>query len=328
LIGKLFKRFVSVAYVGVVKDGDVCDVCLRVLKNKKETHTDNKRFNLDSRESARLLDEYIEQVQKKYNIIYTSTVLNSINQGGVPGCDRSSFSRYEIDVTNAATVCVDKRWSVFASSYDIESAQREYDSIGGLDFIFSSLVLMKRFWDKHLSETPSLCLLKMKTSVTIGIFTQDRLLYSNYSILMTEKKVEGDEEEKKKAEDIFSGEESEFGEESLVDLDEIALELDDPTVAKSDFQQLPTDGKGASLNMENLGNDLKILEFVKTSLNNFYKNPMYESSFIGQILLADPYGASNETKGLLESELMLSVFVKKIELCGMVNELAIEEGAF
>lgn len=328
MIGKLFKRFVSVAYLGVVKDGDVCDVCLRILKNKKEIHSDNKRFNLDSRESARLLDEYIEQIQKKYNIIYTSTVLNSINQGGVPGCDRSSFSKYEIDITNAATVCVDKRWSVFASSYDIEGAQKEYISMGGLDFIFSSLVLMKRFWDKHLSESPSLCILKMKTSITIGIFTQDRLLYSNYSILMTEKKVDSDEEEKKKVEDIFSGEESEFGEESLVDLDEIALELDDPTVAKTDLQSMSSSGNSGSLNMENLGNDLKILDFVKTSLNNFYKNPMYESSFVSQILLADPYGVSNDTKGLLESELMLSVFVKKIELCGMVNELAIEEGAF
>ena len=88
---------------------------------------------------------------------------------------------------------------------------------------------------------------------------------------MTEKKVEGDEEEKKKAEDIFSGEESEFGEESLVDLDEIALELDDPTVVKTDSQLAPSGQNSGSLNMENLGNDLKILDFVKSSLNNFYK---------------------------------------------------------
>lgn len=81
-------RFVSVAYLGVVKDGDVCDVCLRILKNKKETHADNKRFNLDSKKSARLLDEYIEQSKKiQYYLYLNRTKLNQPRR--CSGCDRS-----------------------------------------------------------------------------------------------------------------------------------------------------------------------------------------------------------------------------------------------
>jgi hypothetical protein len=57
----------------------------------------------------------------------------------------------------------------------------------------------------------------------------------------------------------------------------------------------------------------------------FYKNPMYQSSFIEKISIADPYFESPDIKNLLENEIMLPVTHKKIELCEITSALAIEE---
>ncbi|MDD3467440.1 MAG: hypothetical protein PHE67_09850 [Campylobacterales bacterium] len=325
MFGSIVRKFAKSAYISVIKDGDTCDVCVRILKGKREIQKDSKRFNIDTRESSKLLYEFIGHILSKYNIFYNATIINSINQGGVPGCDKRNFQKYEIDTTNASVVCIDKKWSIFASNYDLEGTKKEYEDIGGLDFIFSPLVVLKNFLKQDTEEQVSLCILKQKTSATIGIFDKNSLLYSSYIILKNEQQEE--EESKKKEEDIFSGESSDFEEEKLVDLDDIALELkEDSFETLSEDGGMPGSADISEASIESLGSDLKILEFVKTSLTQFYKHPMYESSnFVEKIIVADPYFETKDIKNLLENELLLPVIHKQISLCEVVSSMAIEE---
>ncbi|MCI4398941.1 MAG: hypothetical protein JHC37_00125 [Campylobacteraceae bacterium] len=326
MIGSIIRRFVKTAYIAIIKDGDTCDVCVKILKNKTEISRESKRFSIQTRESAKLLDEFVKNLLAKYSIFYTATIINSINQGGVPGCDKKSFEKYEIDTTNASVICIDKKWSIFASNYDIESTQKEFEELGGLDCLFSSIVVLKSFFDSELDSTPTMCILKQKTSATIAIFTKDSLLFSNYIILKADTP-QGEENETKKQEEKIFGEEDEFDEEKLVDLDDIALDLKEDNSEMSEFMNIPSDEQEdvSTMSIESLGSDLRILDFVKTSLNQFYKNPMYESSFIEKISIADPYFESPDIKNLLENEIMLPVTHKKIELCDITSDLAIEE---
>jgi hypothetical protein len=321
MFGSVVRKFAKSAYIAAIKDGDTCDVCVRILKNKKELHKDSKRFNTDTRESTRLLYEFIGGVLSKYNIFYTATIINSINQGGVPGCDKKSFQKYEIDTTNATVICIDKKWSIFASNYDLEANRKEYEDIGGLDFVFSSLVILQRSLETDIGDSVSLCVLKQKTSATIAIFEKGNLLFSNYVILKVEQ--QDDDDGKKKEEDIFSGESMDFDNEKLVDLDDIALELKEESYGSISEE---SGGVESEASIESLGSDLKIVEFVKSSIAQFYKHPIYESSnFIEKIIIADPYFETKDIKNLLENELMLPVVHKKIELCDVVSSLAIEE---
>lgn len=325
MFGSIVRKFAKSAYISVIKDGDTCDVCVRILKGKREIQKDSKRFNIDTRESSKLLYEFIGHILLKYNIFYNATIINSINQGGVPGCDKKNFQKYEIDTTNASVVCVDKKWSIFASNYDIEGTKKEYEDVGGIDFLFSPLVVLQNFAQKEMEGQVSLCVLKQKTSATIGVFDKDNLLYSNYIILKSEQQEE--EENKKKEEDIFSGETSDFGEEKLIDLDDIALELKEESFeALSDDNHTSTLGDVNEASIESLGSDLRILEFVKTSLTQFYKHPMYESSsFVEKIIVADPFFETKDIKNLLENELMLPVIHKQISLCEVISSMAVEE---
>ncbi len=311
--------------MSIIKDGDTCDVCVKVLKNKVEISSESKRFSIETRESAKLLYEFVSHQYEKYKIVYTSSIINSINQGGVPGCDKKSFQKYEIDTTNATVICIDKSWSIFASNYDIENTKKEYEELGGLDSLFSSIVVLKRFFDADLDSSPTLCILKQKTSATVAILTNSNLLFSSYIILKTESGTkEGDE---KQQDDKIFGEEEGLDEERLIDLDDIALELNDDSggldAASKEDMASSNINEGSSI--ESLGSDLRILEFVKTVLTQFYKSDMYESTFVEKIAIADPYFDSSDIKNLLENELMMTVEHKKIELCEITAALAIEE---
>jgi hypothetical protein len=324
MFGGIVRKFAKAAYISIIKDGEVCDVCVKILKNKTEISRDYRRFSMSTRESSKLMYEFIGNLTTKYGIFYTSTIINSINQGGVPGCDKQNFQKYEIDTTNATVVCIDKSWSIFASNYDIDATKKEFEDIGGIDCLFSSIVILKRFFDSELESTPTLCILKQKTSATIAIFTKESLLFSNYIILKSDVEEEGDGA-KKQEEKIF-GDENELDEDRLVDLDDIALELkDDSDIGLSMMDDESTTDSESTMSIESLGNDLRILEFVKSSLMQFYKNPMYQSSFIEKISIADPYFESPDIKNLLENEIMLPVTHKKIELCEITSALAIEE---
>ncbi len=322
MFGGLIKKFVQTAYISIIKDDDSCDVCVKVFKNKTELFSEGKRFSMETKESSKLLYEFISHQYEKYKIIYTASIINSINQGGVPGCNKQNFKKYEIDTTNATVICIDQAWSIFASNYDIENTKKDYEELGGLDCLFSSIVILRRFFETELSSTPILCMLKQKTSATIAILTDKGLLFSSYVIL---KKESTHQESEKKQDDKIFGEEEGLDEERLVDLDDIALELNDNS--EMDFapvDEMP-DESSANLGIESLGSDLRILEFVKTALTQFYKNDMYEPIFIEKIAIADPYLESPDIKNLLENELMMAVEHKKIELCEITATLAVEE---
>jgi len=322
VFGKLIIKFIETAFISIIKDGDSCDVCVKVVKNKKEIGSESKRFSMETKESSKLLYEFISHQYEKYKIVYTASVINSINQGGVPGCNKQSFQKYEIDTTNATVICVEQAWSIFASNYDIENTKKDYEELGGLDCLFSSIVILKRFFASELGSAPTLCILKQKTSATIAILTNNNLLFSSYVILKTEP---APQESEKKQDDKIFGEEEGLDEERLVDLDDIALELHDD--AGMDFASVDDtlEEANAGMSIESLGSDLRILEFVKTALTQFYKNDMYEPVFIEKIALADPYFESSDIKNLLENELMMIVEHKKIELCEITAALAIEE---
>ena len=71
-----------------------------------------------------------------------------------------------------------------------------------------------------------------------------------------------------------------------------------------------------------------ILLNASASLADFYKNEMYESTFIEKIAIADLYFDSPELKNLLEKKLMMNVTHKKIELSKITATLAAEEVLF
>lgn len=324
MFGNLLKKFVKTAFVSIIKDGNICDVCLKVYKGKTELSSDTKRFSTNTPESSKLLYDFVLRQYDKYSIVYSASIINTINQGGLPGCDKRNFHRYSVDTTNASVVCVDKTWSIFASNYDIENTKKDYADLGGLDFLFSPIVVLKRFFDDTLTSEPMLCILKQDTSATIAILTKNNLLFSGFAVLdaASENKSSSSKDDEK----IF-GDEEDLDKEGLIDLDDLAFGLKNG----GDFDFGGTDAGDSSnavKEMESLSGDLRILEFVKTSLADFYKNEMYESTFIEKIAIADLYFDSPELKNLLEKKLMMSVTHKKIELSKITATLAAEEVLF
>ena len=145
------------------------------------------------------------------------------------------------------------------------------------------------------------------------------LLFSSYIALEA---TEVEQDSGGKLTDKIFGDEEEF-DGGLIDLDDLAMGLKDG----GDFGGGQDDDENgdAIKDLSALSGDIKIVEFVKTALNDFYKNEMYESTFIEKIAIADPYFESPELKNMLEKKLMMNVTHKKIELSKITATLAMEE---
>ena len=71
-----------------------------------------------------------------------------------------------------------------------------------------------------------------------------------------------------------------------------------------------------------LNEDYKRFVLIQSSVNNFYKDEKYSSEFIENVYIADSTGLSSDLKKLLEEEMFLNVYVRRIDLPNELCEVA------
>lgn len=325
-----YSRFFKTAFLGVVFDRDGYEVSLNVLKGGEHLFGETKHFGILDEDPPKLLLDYIKEIYNSYQIVYVATLLDSINQGAVPSCSKDDYKRLQINTKEAVTICVDNSWSIFASRYDLDTSKKFFEPLGGLDFVFSSFMILRELLTEQLREDAEqalLCVLKMKSSATVAVFMGGRLLYGSYVVFQYESAQE--EAPEVEAKPLFDHHEEHTHDENLVDLDDMALELDDELtdLAQSggDFGELSEMSSEEIEDMGSLGIDLQLLEFLRTTVAEFYKNPAYDSSFIEHIIVADPYGRGVEVSRLLESEMLIPCAHLHVNLSDAICELGRKE---
>jgi len=338
MIASFFKKFLKTAYVGIVLDANQCFVCLKVYKGKEVLLSEKKTFQLQMGSALPIaLTSYMEDIYSENQYIFSAIMLTSINQGGMPECSKENYKKFEIDTKNIQSVCIDGRWTAFGGNFDISESEKEYEKLGGVDFVFSPLIILKEVYSEELaSETPVMTLLKMHSFACIAIFSQNKLLYSSFMKFKTdEKQKSGSEADNSDTAfgDFFDDEEvQELGDDNMVDLDELSVDLGDeldsaPVSDNIEDAVVEEQKEKPIISIENAGNDLKLADFIKGAVLDFYKNPLYESSFIDKLLIADAYEQNDDTKIIMENEIMIPVEIKKIDLPLILTDMAVGETA-
>jgi len=78
-------------------------------------------------------------------------------------------------------------------------------------------------------------------------------------------------------------------------------------------------------NLELYGRDLLVYKYLKSSLEEYYHNPLYKSTFLEEIVIFDDYEISSELIRQLEDELMMDVEIHKVDVVDRMCDIAIEE---
>ena len=339
-LAKTVQKYLPNIFIAVVQNSSNWTIYYKVVKAGVIKSKSTKSFEVTSSEEIPpKMQKYLEDLQLEYNFAYIALFLDSMGQGAIKGINAEDFTKNSVDVKSVSHFVVENSWSVYASFIDINWVKKLFSNVG-LDFIYSPFIIQYALLKKQkLKQKPILYILNHADSVTITVFDGLNLEFGAFFKTATDDNLtSGDEENWEEAEEIE-------GVENLVELDSIEdddiggvdelddlNELEDLDSKDISFEDIKEEDKDLGhfdedeqSDLELFGRDVLVYKYLKNSLEEYYKNPIYDSSFIDTVVLYDGYEISSELIDMIENELLMDIELHKIDIPEVVCDMAIKE---
>lgn len=344
----LQKKFQNL-FVAVVLNESACHIKCKVFKDGAIKKTFEKSFsgvynteNLDT-----TIEKYLISLQEDYGFVYISFLLNTMGQGAIEGFNAESYRKHSVDLKNVYSINVHKQWSMYASFIEIKWVNNLFKEVG-VDLIYSPFIILYDFIvSQKLKNKPTLYLLNAQDFFISAVFQDTKLHFGAFfktqsDISFTHSNEVSDWENEQEEENITNlgempelemdeDEDEDEGLSSLSDLDDID-ELNQVD-SFSDVSDVKTLGhfkgfdniKEEDTSLELYGRDLLVYKYLKSSLEEYYHNPVFHGEFIEEIIIFDGFEMSSDLIHQLEDELMMDVEIHKVDIVDRLCDIAIKE---
>jgi len=349
-IKTVFQKKFQNLFIAVMFNEAECVLQCKVLKNGLLQKTFTKQFPLTLPLEAldKALENYLLSLQDDYQFVYIAFLLDAMGQGAIEGTDNSSFSKYSIDMHNTYHVSLLNQWSAYASYIEIKWAKNLFSEVG-VDFIYSPFIILNDFIvTQKLKSKPTCFLLNCQNFFIVVVFKEKQLFFGalfktqNDTSFSQGESVDDWENEQKEDGILSQNEMPELAQDAADDLDEIDdldeltdLEDIDDLRSTDSFSDIDDKVMGHFKGLDNVteedmslelyGRDLMVYKYLKSSLEEYYHNPLYTSEFIDEIIIFDGYEISSDLIHQLEDELMMDVEIHKVDVCDRMCDIAIAE---
>jgi len=332
-ISKIVQKKFSNVFIAVLAEKNEYILRYIVVKNGKIITNEDKRFPMDEdKKLSSDIKEFLTSLQNNYKFVYISYLLDSIGQNCVPTCNEKEFSKYNIDKEKIVQICVENRWSAYSLKSDIQWIKEVFEE-SGIDFIFSPFVILNDFIKNKKQKTKSnLFLLYTENFITLMIFDKDDLVFSAFfKIPYKEFSFSEDDDEPKPQEcdsiiegielDNIESEDEEF--DGFVDI----TKLDDDTGIEEEILESAKEDVATSTldDLELYGREVVIFKFISSAIEEYYKNDMYESEFLEEIIIYNDSNISNDIITMIENDLFLDVELHSIDIKEEMINMSIKE---
>ena len=321
---KTIKKYLTIQYVGVIVHEDSCIVKTKKVKKGETVYEEEKEFTIASKEklSGEVI-RYLSQLQEEIEQTYIVLFLNSHGQGVVPSCSKSAYQKFHIEYDHVKNICVNQKYSIYASNIDIKWAEKIFAKTG-LDFIFSPFLILDNLRKKESRrEGIVLYMLTGYNSITIMIFENETLLYGTFiNIAKEEDLLNTDFTEELMEEDDDSLDEIDLDME-LEESDVIADILEDVEL-ETDIQSSAQE-ENATIKLKLFGQDLRLVKYFDASLREFYENDLYKSDFVSYVKIYDATDLNEDIVTYLKEQLLVDVATRKINIEDELIALAVQE---
>ena len=332
-ISKIIQKKFSNVFIAVVAEKNEYVLRYIVVKNGKIITNEDKRFPMDEdKKLSSDIKEFLTSLQNNYKFVYISYLLDSIGQNCVPTCDEKEFIKYNIDKEKIIQVCIENRWTAYSLKSDIEWIKSVFE-VSGIDFIYSPFVILNDFIKNKKQKIKSnLFLLYTENFITLMIFDKDDLVFSAFfKIPYKEFDFSQDDDEPKpeESESIIEGieldniesEDEEF--DGFVDI----TKLDDDTGVEEEILESAKEDVATSTldDLELYGREVVIFKFISSAIEEYYKNDMYESEFLEEIIIYNDSNISNDIITMIENDLFLDVEIHSIDIKEEMINMSIKE---
>ena len=317
------KKRLTNQYISVIVVEDACFAKVKKIKNGEVLLEEERRFDLSSREQlSSEVVTWLQTLQDEVEQTYIAVFLNSYGQGVVPSCLKSDYEKFHIDYDEVRDICVDKRYSVYASNIDIQWMEKIFSKTG-IDFLFSPFLVIENLIHKEpLKKGIVLYMLAGITSIAVMIFDGKTLLYGTFINIAKEEDLlttdfEEDEEEDLSDDNIFDEIDLDMELEESADIADILESAEHGIVEK-----VEKDVEVASAKNRLFGQDLRLVKYFDASLREFYESPLYRSDFVTEVKIYDAVRLNPEIIDYFKEQLLVHVTVESVDILEELIQMA------
>lgn len=303
---KLLIKLFKIGHVSIYMENKKFFVYIRIIKNGKTIEDEHRVFDVEGEsDSPKVMKEFFKKFYDKVKYAYVSTYIDSINQGAISGCGDGVFHELGLDMSSLVKICVEDKWSVYTNIYEIDKVQEKYKAIFGVDFIFPMEIMIQHLKPEDNVDTAVLYMVNNRNSSTLTIYRHNELVYSSHFLFNDDDDslvvADSEDDDLDESDNLLGGDDDDglddldLGDDSLDDLDSMddldnIDDLDDFVVDDDEgdgLDSMDDDDDNVLQSEQDLKKELLLFEFVDNSLNDYYKNPNYDSDFITEAIIYD-----------------------------------------
>ncbi len=295
----LFSKIYQKVFISIDLDIKTCKIKVS-YQNKSYEEKTYKTINSDLPIDA---VKYIRKIQDKYPYTYVGGIIRVENQGLITGNKLSVFEQFGLNTNLLKIMLVNRQWFVYVDKKSLQEYKHKFSKIDGIDFIFSPFIIIYENIKDKLDDIKKLYILQEKSSTSLLIADKNNIYFGNHIVFEQNQLIEEAKDENK-SEDII-----EF---NIID------EIDENIIIK-DFEKSNFRASTSELGELSIANHM--IELIKNTLNNFYKDSRYASDFIDELLILDCYGIGDNAILHLKNNTMLETHFTRIDICQEIENL-------
>jgi hypothetical protein len=280
------KKFIKHQFISFYYDENY-KLLYEIYKNDKLLEENRFEFE-EKKELIKKIKELSEEIPQTY----TSTVIQTINQGVVPNCEKKEFQKYGIELENIKYICINNKYSIYTSVFDLIDLKKL-----NIDFIYSIFAIIDF---KATKKINSLYILITKEKFYILIYHKNIPIYSD----IYEKNESLIENSEIDLEDLDENEVVEIEDDIVDDLDSIE-EIENIETEKNEIKT---------------GIEMDVINFIKSSLEEYYKN--YAEDFIENIIIFDNENLNEDIIKIINDTLFIETKKENMDILKTINEIS------
>ncbi|WP_024790873.1 MULTISPECIES: hypothetical protein [unclassified Lebetimonas] len=277
------KRFIKKQYISFYFDENY-KMLNEIYKNNKLL--EENRFEFENKKD---LINKMKELSQDIPQTYLSSVIQTINQGVIPTCEKKEFSKFGIETENIKYICINNKFAVYASIFDLMELKRF-----NLDFIYSIFSLIDY---KAAKKTNTLYVIITKEKFYVLIYHKNIPVYS----------------------DIYEKIEEMFEENNENTDDEIIEEIDDDDGMVEDLDKIEDIPEVEEKEIKT-GIEMDVVNFIKSSLEEYYNN--YSEDFIENIVILDSGILNDDVTQIIKDMLLIEAKKENFDILKTINEIS------
>ncbi len=295
-LGRLYQKVI----ISVDIDVQTCKV--KVAHHKNPNNNEEKSFKTVNGDLPIEAAKYIRYFQNRFPFTYIATMARVQKQGLINGNKLKKFEEFSLNPSALTIMLVNRKWFAYIDKEEMSHFKSKFSKIRGVDFIFSPFCLVFEKIKSRLDSTKKLYILQEVGACTLLIADIDGVYFGNYMVF--------------EQNNLELTQEAEGSDDEVVKFEAIS-EINENIIIK-DFE------RGEEVTQSNLS-DLNIantmINIIKETLNNFYKDERYASDFIEELLILDAFGISDYAITHLTNNIMLETQFLRVDVCSEIEKL-------